>query len=164
DDRIRTPRSAADVPVRGLHAPPPVEHRSPSLLLFLFLLTAGVAAAIVVLKLGRRKLRYLTRDPRRVASACALELAEFLQDQRVTPSRAATLHELGATISERFGVDASPFARAATVARYGPRAEAPAAARRARTELRDVKRKLRRGLFVLDRARGLVSVRSLGLG
>jgi transglutaminase-like putative cysteine protease len=165
DDRIRTPRSAADVPVRGLHVPPPATGRSsPSLVLFLFLLAAGVATLIVVLKLARRKLRYLTRDPRRVASACALELAEFLQDQRVTPSRAATLRELGATISDRFGVDAGSFAQAAAAARYGPRTEASAAARLARTELREVKRKLRRGLFVLDRARGLISVRSLGLG
>jgi hypothetical protein len=61
-------------------------------------------------------------------------------------------------------VDADPFARAAAAARYGPRADARAAARRARAELRELKRKLRRGLFVLDRARGLVSVRSLGLG
>ena len=164
DDRIRNPRSAADVPVRGLHVPPPAQHRAPSLLLFLLLLAAGVAAAIVLLKLVRRKLRYLTRDPRRIASACARELAEFLQDQRVTATRAATLHELGETVAERFGVDADPFARAAAAARYGPRADARAAARRARAELRELKRKLRRGLFVLDRARGLVSVRSLGLG
>jgi transglutaminase-like putative cysteine protease len=165
DDRIRTPRSAADVPVRGLRVPPPpAEHRTPSLLLFLLLLAAGVAAAIVLLKLARRKLRYVTRDPRRIASACAQELAEFLHDQRVPSSQAATLHELGETVTERFGVDADAFARAATAARYGPRAEADSAARRARDELRELKRKLRRGLFVLDRARGLVSVRSLGLG
>ena len=118
----------------------------------------------MLLKLARRKVRYLTRDPRRIASACAQELAEFLHDQRVPSSRAATLHELGETISERFGVDADPFARAAAAARYGPQADAPAAAGRARVELRELKRKLRRGIFVLDRARGLVSVRSLGLG
>jgi protein-glutamine gamma-glutamyltransferase len=164
DDRIRTPRSAADVAVRGLEAPPPVEHHSPSLLFFLFLLAAGVAAVIVLLKLVRRKVRYLTRDPRRIASACAQELAEFLQDQRVVSSRATTLHELGDAITERFGVDADPFANAAAAARYGPQAGARAAAARARAELRELKRKLRRGLFVLDRARGVVSVRSLGLG
>jgi Transglutaminase-like superfamily len=164
DDRIRNPRSAADVPVRGLHVPPPAQHRAPSLLLFLLLLAAGVAAAIVLLKLARRKVRYLTRDPRRIASACARELAEFIQDQRVTATRAATLHELGETVAERFGVDAAAFAHAAAAARYGPRADARAAARRARAELRELKRKLRRGLFVLDRARGLISVRSLGLG
>jgi transglutaminase-like putative cysteine protease len=165
DDRIRTPRSAADVPVRGLSVPPPASpSKAPSLLLFLFLLAAGVAALIVVLKLARRKGRYLTRDPRRIASACAQELAEFLQDQRVSSSRAATLHELGQTIAETYGVDADAFARAAAVARYGRAEEAGPAARRARVELRDLKRKLRRGVFVLDRARGLVSVRSLGLG
>jgi transglutaminase-like putative cysteine protease len=164
DDRIRTPRSAADVPVRGLHVPPPAQHRAPSLLLFLVLLAAGVAALIVLLKLARRKLRYLTRDPRRIAAACAQELAEFVHDQRVPSSSALTLHELGETIAERFGIDADPFARAAAMARYGPPSDARAAARGARIELRELKRKLRRGLFVLDRARGLVSVRSLGLG
>jgi transglutaminase-like putative cysteine protease len=164
DDKIRTPRSAADVGVRGLDAPPPSEHHTPSLLFFLLLLASGLAAAIVLLKLARRKVRYLTRDPRRIASACARELAEFLHDQRVPASQAATLHELGETIAERFGVDAEPFARAAAAARYGPSAEAQAASRRARVELRELKRRLRRGLFVLDRARGLVSVRSLGLG
>ena len=60
--------------------------------------------------------------------------------------------------------DAGEFARVTTIARFGPPADTGEAARRARIELRDLKRRLRRGLFVLDRARGLVSVRSLGLG
>jgi transglutaminase-like putative cysteine protease len=157
-------RSAADVGVRGLAPPRQASRRAPSLLLFLLLLVAGAVALIVVVKQGRRRLRYLTRDPRRVAGACARELAEFLHDQRVPASRAATLHELGETIAERYAVDAREFARAAAAARYGPASGAPDAARAARRELRELKRKLRRGLFVLDRARGLVSVRSLGLG
>jgi transglutaminase-like putative cysteine protease len=164
DSDVRTPRSAADVPVFGLHAPPPAQQRRPSLFWFLLLLLAGVAVVIVTLKVARRKVRYLTRDPRRIAAACARELAEFLHDQRVPASRAATLHELGNAVADRFGVDATEFARAATAARYGPLRDARDAAHRARIELREVKRKLRRGLFVLDRARGLVSVRSLGLG
>jgi transglutaminase-like putative cysteine protease len=164
DDQRRTPRSAADVPVRGLHAPPAAEHHAPSLLLFLLLLAAGVAGLIVLLKQGRRKLRYLTRDPRRVASACMRELSEFLHDQRVPASRAATVQELSETIGERFGVDAGEFARVTTIARYGPLSDAGEAAGRARVELRELKRRLRRGLFVLDRACGLLSVRSLGLG
>jgi protein-glutamine gamma-glutamyltransferase len=163
DDSVRTPRSAADVPVRGLTAPPPPEQHTPSLLLFLSLLAAGVAAAIVLLKQGRRQLRYVTRDPRRIASACAQELADFLQDQRVPASQSATLHELGDAIADRYGVDADAFTREAARARYGPQGEARDAAGRARVELRALKRKLRRGLFVLDRMRGLVSVRSLGL-
>jgi len=164
DPQRRTPRSAADVPVRGLHAPPPQERHTPSLLLFLLLLAAGVAAVIVFLKQARRRMRYLTQDPRKIASACARELAEFLHDQRVPASQSATLHELGETIAERFAVDAGAFTRAAAAARYGPVGGSVDAAHHARAELRELKRKLRRGLFVLDRARGLVSVRSLGLG
>jgi hypothetical protein len=164
DDQRRTPRSAADLPVRGLEPAPLVKKRSPSLFLFLLVLAAGVVAVIVLVKYGRRRLRYLTRDPRRIAAACARELAEFLDDQRVPASRAATLRELAFAISDRLGVDASDFTRSATLARYGPFDEAGAAATTARTELRTLKRKLRRHLFVLDRARGVVSLRSLGLG
>jgi hypothetical protein len=133
-------------------------------LLFLLFLAAGVAAAIVLLKLGRRRLRYLTGDPRRIATACSRDLADFLLDQRLRPGDAATLHDLEATVSDYFGVDAAAFTDAATTARYGPLEEADDAARRARLELRSLKRRLRRNLVALDRARGLVSVRSLGLG
>lgn len=164
DEEIRTPRSAADLPVPGLHTPPATEEKGPSLLLFLFALAAGIAAVIVLLKQLRRRLRYLTRDPRRIASACARELADFLNDQRIPAARGATLHELGASIEAQLGVDASEFAREAARARYGRADEAEAAADRARRELRELKRKLRRSMFVLDRARGLVSMRSLGLG
>jgi hypothetical protein len=156
--------SARDTPFGIGAVPAAQERRTPSLVLFLLLLTAGVAAAIVVLKYTRRRLRYLTRDPRRIAAACGRELAEFLQDQRLATSRAATFHELGATIADRLGVDARRFARAATDARYGPPGDAFGAARRARRELRELKRLLRRNLVMRDRARGLVSVRSLGLG
>ena len=119
---------------------------------------------IVLLKLGRRKLRYVTRDPRRVAVACARELAEFLRDQRVPAAEAATFRELGGTVAERLGVDASRFAQAVTAARYGPPAAARQEAGSARQELRDLKRRLRKSLSRSDRARGLLSVRSLGLG
>ena len=118
----------------------------------------------MALKHGRRRLRYLTRDPRRVAVACARELGEILQDQRVPASDAATMRELGVTVAGTLGVDASEFARAATVARYGPTDAAHEAAIRARRELRELKQRLRRSLSAAERARGLISVRSLGLG
>jgi protein-glutamine gamma-glutamyltransferase len=156
--------SARDTPFGIGAVPARVERDSPSLLWFLVLLAAGLGTAIVLLKQARRRFRYVTRDPRRIAVACARELAEFLQDQRLPTSRAATFHELGDTIEDRLGVDARRFARAATAARYGPLAEAETAARRARRELRELKRLLRRNIVVLDRIRGLVSVRSLGLG
>jgi transglutaminase-like putative cysteine protease len=164
DPNRRTPRSAGDFPAGLGSQPTPQSKHTPSLLFFLLLLLAGVAAVIVVLKHGRRRLRYLTRDPRRIAAACARELSEYLHDQHVPSADAATFHELGAAARAELGVDASHFARAVTAARYGPPAEADAAAGSARRELGELKRKLRQSLPALDRARGLLSVRSLGLG
>jgi hypothetical protein len=81
----------------------------------------------------------------------------------VPAAEAATFRELGGTVAERLGVDASRFAQAATAARYGPPGAARQAAGSAREELRDLKRRLRKSLSRSDRARGLLSVRSLGL-
>jgi hypothetical protein len=165
DPGRRNPRSAGDLPLGiGSRVTPEPKKRAPSLLFFLFLLAAGAAAAVVALKLGRRKLRYLTRDPRRTAVACARELAEFVHDQRVPAAQAATFRELGGTVRDGLGVDASSFAQAATGARYGPPEGARQAADSARKELRELKRRLRRSLGKYDRVRGLLSVRSLGLG
>ena len=164
DAERRTPRSVGDAPLTGVGVFANEHKERPSLLLFLFLLASGAVSVIVVVKHGRRRLRYLTRDPRRIAAACARELAEFLRDQRVPTVGAATFHELSATIERRLGVDAHEFARAATVARYAPLEHASAGAARARSELRHVKHRLRRSLSLRDRVRGLVSVRSLGLG
>jgi len=164
-DRLRRNPHSGDLPLGiGSRVSPGQEKRTPSLLFFLFLLGAGVAALIVILKTGRRKVRYLTRDPRRTAVACARELAEFVHDQRVPAPEAATFRELGGTVRDRLGVDASSFAQAATAARYGPPDGARRAAGSARKELRDLKRRLRRSLTRSERARGLLSVRSLGLG
>ena len=74
-----------------------------------------------------------------------------------------TTQEISEAISERFSVDAGEFARVTTIARFGPPTDAGEAARRARIELRDLKRRLRRGLFVLDRARGLFQLGPMAL-
>jgi hypothetical protein len=47
-------------------------------------------------------------------------------------------------------------------ARFGRPDGAHEAARRARAELRNLKRRLRTRIFLLDRVRGLFSLRSLG--
>ena len=63
--------------------------------LLLVLAVAGIG--IGTAKLVRRRLRYLTRDPRRLAAAARRELVEFLADQGVAVSPSATpseLHEL----------------------------------------------------------------------
>jgi hypothetical protein len=106
----------------------------------------------------------VTRDPRRIAAACAHELADFLTDQRLPVRRGATYGELRDAVSEHLAVDARSFTDALDAARFGPPSGAPAAARRAKSELADLKRRLRRQVFLLDRARGAVSLRSLGLG
>ncbi len=161
DTSIRTPRSAADVGVRGLTAgeAPGSSH---SLAGFLALLAAGLGGLIVLAKTARRRLRYATRDPRRIAAACARELVDFLTDQRVATPPGATLNELADTVSSELAVDARPFADAAASARFGRPDHAAEAAGRARAELRDLKRLLRRRIFLLDRVRGLFSLRSLG--
>ncbi len=164
DPTLRTPRSTGDLPLGIGTAPSPQVSHRPSLLLFLVLLAAGVGVVIVLLKEVRRRLRYLSRDPRRIAVACARELSDYLRDQRVPSSRAVTFRELATTVYDRLGVDAGDFARAATAARYGLQADAGTAAARAREELRELKRHLRRSLSAKERVFGLVSVRSLGLG
>ena len=159
---VRRPnvKSAADVGVRGLVPTQTTPHHS--LTRFLLLLALGVVAFIWILKTLRRRVRYLTRDPRRVAAACARELSEFLLDQRFAVQRGASFGELKAAIEERLVVDAASFARAADAARFGRPASARDAAATAKRELRELKRRLRRELFVLDRARGVVSLRSFG--
>jgi transglutaminase-like putative cysteine protease len=161
DPSVRTPRSAADVGVRGL-GPLPETGGSHSLLGFVALLAAGLAAAIVLAKIARRQLRYATRDPRRIAVACGRELADYLADQRVETPPGATLNELAETLAAELSVDARPFADAAVAARFGRPDGARDAARRAREELRALKRRLRTRIFLLDRIRGLFSLRSLG--
>jgi len=133
-----------------------------SLLLLLALLVGAVAGAIVAAKLARRRIRYVTRDPRRVAAACRQELADYLVDQHLDAARSATLHELGALVRHELSVETDAFVAAATAARFGPPGGAPRAARDARRELRALLRRMRVRLRARDRVRGLVSLRSFG--
>jgi transglutaminase-like putative cysteine protease len=130
----------------------------------LLLLLAGVAAAIggiVLTKVGFRVTRNARRDPRGVAAACRQELTSFLVDQRVETPRSATLGELGDLFRREFAVQPDAFVAAATTARFGPPAEAAAAARTARRELQSLLEVARRSLSRRDRVRGLLSLRSL---
>ncbi len=128
------------------------------------LLLAGLAVAmgaIVLTKVGFRMTRSARRDPRGVASACRLELASFLLDQRIEAPRSATLGELGVIVKHEFGIDPAAFVAAAAAARFGPSEGGAAAAVTARRELRALLDIARRGLSWRDRARGLLSLRSL---
>jgi transglutaminase-like putative cysteine protease len=134
-----------------------------SLLKLLALAAFALAAGIALLKLALRRARFLTRDPRKVAAAVRRELADYLADQGLDVAESATLEELGEVLRTQAAVDPAPFVSAVNTARYGPPDDAAEAARRARRELRRIERALRKRLSAWERARGLVSVRSLGL-
>ena len=128
------------------------------LLLALGLVAAG---AIGAAKLVRRRLRYLTRDPRRIASAARRELADFLADQGLAVSASATPEELRQLVHHELGADARLFAAALAEARFGPPRASAAAATTTRRELRALLRVIRRALGRPARLRGLLTVRSL---
>ena len=91
------------------------------------------------------------------------ELRDILLDQHVEVSPSATLIELTLLTQEELGVDTAPLGLQATVARFAPPRSAREAARELRRSLRGVRRNVRRELSGWERARGLLSLRSLGL-
>ena len=140
-----------------------VRDRGPSLILVLLVVIGGAFAAIVGLKAVRRSARFATRDPRELASACRRDVVGYLADQGVDVSPSATLPEIGATLERYYAVSAEPLVRDLTLARFGPPSGAPDALRRARRELREVRRNLRRRLGIISRVRGSASLRSLSV-
>jgi protein-glutamine gamma-glutamyltransferase len=133
----------------------------PSTLWLLLLVVAVAGASIGMAKLVRRRLRYLTRDPRLLATAARRELADFLTDQGIAVSASATPEELRELVQAELGADGRPFAQALAAARFGPPGESAAAAANARRELRLLLRRLRHSLGRPARLRGLVTLRSL---
>ena len=130
--------------------------------LWLLLLAGFVAAgAIGAAKVVRRRVRYLTRDPRRLAGAARRELADFLVDQGLEVRTSATPDELRQLVREELGADGRQFAAALAEARFGPPEKSSAAAARAHKELRALLRAIRRGLGRTARLRGFVALRSL---
>jgi hypothetical protein len=121
----------------------------------------GLGVALYLAKLVRRRVRYLTRDPRRIAAACHRELLEFVLDQRLAVASSATFGELGRAVGSEFAVAADPFVGAAGAARFGAPDRAAEAAQRARAELRELFRVLRRRLRTAERVAGALSLRSL---
>jgi protein-glutamine gamma-glutamyltransferase len=134
-----------------------------ALLELLVLLALALGALVVLAKLVIRKRRYLTRDPRRIATACVRELADYANDQGAKAPPNASLGELARVVEQELGPSAAQFAAAAAEARYGPSDRAREAARATRRELKTLRRELRAGLSRFERVLGLVSLRSLGL-
>jgi transglutaminase-like putative cysteine protease len=153
-------RNLAAAPSRGAS---PDRSRAWGLLSLLFAALGGLALVVTVTKLVVRRSRYLTRDPRRLASACRKELREVLLDQQVDVPPSATLRELAELVQAEFGVEAAAFGLHADAARFGPANGAREAASATRRDLRRLRRGLRRELTRFERIRGLLSLRSLGL-
>ena len=150
-----------DRPTGGRGYVPVVREHGASLIKFLALLAAAAALGIILVKQAIRARRYLTRDSRRLAMASRQELVDFLADQGVALPRSATPHELAEELERDFSVDADGFARALAESRYATPDVSRSAARRLRSELRAVRKALRRRIGVPRRLRGAVSLRSL---
>jgi protein-glutamine gamma-glutamyltransferase len=140
------------------------DERGPSLLG----LALGIGAIwVLVVGLGKaifRRARYLTRDPRRAATASRRELEGFLRDQGIEVPACATLDDLLWTVREELGLDGRSFAEAAARARFGPPTDSRRGAAAARRELRALLQRLRGQLSLWERFRGFVSLRSLRRG
>ena len=137
------------------------DSRAPSLVGIGLLLAGLWIAAVGSGKALVRRARYLSRDPRRVATASRRELEGFLRDQGVDLPRNATLVTLQNAVHDELGLDGRPFAIAAARARFGPPATVAQGAAGARRELRRLIRAARRDLSLWARFRGLVSLRSV---
>jgi hypothetical protein len=140
------------------------EDRAPSLFQVAVVLGALWILAVGASKAAVRRLRYLTSDPRRAATASRRELEAFLRDQGVTVPASATLDDLRLAVGRELGLDGRPFAEAAAQARFGSPREARRCARLARRELRVLLKVARTELSLRERVRGFVSLRSLRAG
>ena len=134
---------------------------APSLVGLALLLAAVWIAVVGIGKALVRRARYLSRNPRRVATASRRELEGFLRDQGADVPRNATLVMLQHAVHDELGLDGRPFAIAAARARFGPPATVALGAATARKELRRLIRSARRELSLWARFRGFVSLRSV---
>ncbi|HUG65428.1 MAG TPA: transglutaminaseTgpA domain-containing protein [Gaiellaceae bacterium] len=141
-----------------------VDDRAPSIVAIALLLGALWIGVVGVGKAAVRRGRYLSRDPRRVATASRLELEEFLRDQGADVPANAGLVALQRAVHDELGLDGRPYAIAAARARFGPPSAVEHGAATARSEVRRLIGAARRELTLWARFRGLVSLRSLRLG
>jgi hypothetical protein len=126
-------------------------------------LALGLAAMWIAVVGGgkalRRRAAYMTRDPRRLATASRRELEGFLRDQGISLEPSASLDDLRRAVRTELGVDARPFTNAVARARFGPPRGRDAHV--TRRELQGLLRAIRLQLSGWARFRGLVSLRSL---
>jgi hypothetical protein len=162
--RVRRNEIGATLGSRGVGAASPTDESDgggAALLRLVGLLLGGGALLLVAAKTARRQLRFASKEPRRIASACRSDLVGYLADQGVDAPPSLTLSELGELVETEFAVNSDPYVDSLSEARFGPPAESGPAIRRARRELRLLRRELGRQLSFGRRLRGTLSVRSL---
>jgi len=128
-----------------------------------YIVLAAVALVLLFLaaKVFLRRRRFLSSDPREIATACKRDLVGYLLDVGITIPRALSLADLREHVRKRTGVDSGRLVETMGLARFGPPEASADAAREAKSELRAVRKRLRRAIPFKRRARGLFSVRSL---
>ncbi len=135
--------------------------RGPSIVAFALGLGALWALVVGLGKAVLQRARYLTRDPRRAATASRRELEAFLRDQGIAIPASATLDAVRLAVWGELGLDSRSFVDAAAQARFGPPLETRRGAGAARRELSSLLRRVRSELSLWARLRGFVSLRSL---
>ncbi len=155
--RGRDIADSADIPRSSAYG----DRKGPSLFGLALALGALWMVAVGLGKAAVRRAKYLTRDPRRAATATRRELEWFLRDQGIRVARSATLEDLRRALGEEVGLDGRAFADAAGRGRFGPPDDSLRSAETARRELRALLKRVRFELSVWDRFRGFVSLRSL---
>jgi protein-glutamine gamma-glutamyltransferase len=128
---------------------------------YIILGALALVLLFIAVKLAVRRRRFLSKDPREIATACRLELVGYLLDIGISIPRALSLADLRAHVRKRTGVDSGRLVQSMGLARFGPPEASAAAAREAKAELRAVRRRLRKAIPFRRRARGLFSLRSL---
>jgi hypothetical protein len=135
--------------------------QSAGFLRYVVLAALGLLLLFTLAKIALRRRRFLSNDPREIATACRLELVGYLLDVGISIPRALALADLREHVRKRTGVDTGKLVASMGLARFGPPDASAAAARDARSELRAVRKRLRRAIPFSRRARGLFSLRSL---
>ena len=166
ENRNRGTRPVREVDAGDLPGTTPssVDDRAPSIVAIALVLAALWIVGVGLGKTVVRRARYLSRDPRRVASASRRELEGFLRDQGAEIPENAGLATLQQAVHRELGLDGRPFAAAAARARFGPPASIEQGAQAARVEVRRLLRAARSELSLWARFRGLVSLRSVRAG
>jgi transglutaminase-like putative cysteine protease len=129
---------------------------------WLWVVALGVLAlgtAVGVAKAAKRRWRYSTRDPRRLAVAARAEIVAFAGDQGVEIRAGAGMLELRRAIEAQLGVPAGAFAESFSRARYGP--PDPASVTAVRRDARRLVDVMRERLGTGRRLKGYFSMRSL---